>query len=118
MVLIGLVWLSSAGEQSSATEELTFSMVQADIANGAKLYDVRTPAEFAAGHFSGAINYSVETLEAGKLPSDPTTTKLYVYCRSGNRSATAASILEKAGYQVVDLGGLPNVQALGGTLVQ
>ncbi len=70
------------------------------------LIDVRTPEEFASGHIPGAINISVQTLpdRLDEIPIDET---LVVYCRSGNRSATATDILVDAGYSpVYDLGGI------------
>ena len=118
VIIGGFLWLASANGSSAKSDDMTFATVEADVAKGAKLYDVRTPAEFAAGHFAGAINYPLQDLEAGKLPNVPTSTKLYVYCQSGNRSGLATKILRDAGYEVVDLRGLSNVQAIGGTLAK
>jgi len=70
---------------------------------GAALLDVRTPEEFGAGHLDGAINISVDSL-AARIAELPRDRELVVYCRSGNRSARAASILVGAGRQVHDLG--------------
>lgn len=70
------------------------------------LLDVRTPAEFAEGHIPGAVNISVESL-ASRLDEVPQDQTVVVYCRSGNRSATAANILADAGYSsIYDLGGI------------
>jgi rhodanese-related sulfurtransferase len=70
------------------------------------LIDVRTPEEFDSGHIQDAINISVETLP-DRLTEVPGDLPIVVYCRSGNRSATAARILVSAGYQpVYDLGGI------------
>lgn len=77
------------------------------------LLDVRTPEEFNSGHIPGAVNISVETLAArlSELPADKT---IVVYCRSGNRSATAAQILAEAGYSsIYDLGGINTWAAQG-----
>lgn len=69
------------------------------------LLDVRTPEEFQAGHISGAVNISVQTL-AQRLNEVPTDKPVVVYCRSGNRSNTATSILDNAGYtNVYDIDG-------------
>jgi rhodanese-related sulfurtransferase len=70
------------------------------------LIDVRTPEEFDTGHITGAINIAVEDLteRLGEVPGDQ---PVIVYCRSGNRSATAARFLIEAGYSpVYDLGGI------------
>ena len=70
------------------------------------LLDVRTAAEFNGGHIPGAANISVEML-AQNLDEVPRDKPVVVYCRSGNRSAQAAQILDEAGYtNVYDLGGI------------
>lgn len=77
------------------------------------LIDVRTPEEFASGHIPGAINISVESLP-DRLNEIPTDQTLVVYCRSGNRSATATEILLDAGYSpVYDLGGIQDWVSAG-----
>ena len=77
------------------------------------LIDVRTPEEFASGHIEGAVNIPVEEM-AGRLDEIHGDTLIVVYCRSGNRSATAARILTEAGYaSVYDLGGIQDWIAEG-----
>jgi rhodanese-related sulfurtransferase len=70
------------------------------------LVDVRTPEEFATGHLPTAVN--IPHTEIGARP--PTTDKgalIVVYCRSGNRSTTAAGVLEGLGYtNVVNFGAI------------
>ena len=114
----GLVWFGNAQQQDSPEPALTFATIQKDTAAGAMLYDVRTSEEYNAGHFDKATLWPVEDMEKGKLPDVPKDTKLYVYCRSGNRSSQAAAILKDAGYtNIADLGGLPDVQEIGGVFV-
>lgn len=72
----------------------------------ALLVDVRTPGEFAGGHIEGAINIPLPDLSERKhemkgLGNSP----VVFYCRSGNRSAAAVSLLEKQGYSHVYNGG-------------
>jgi len=77
------------------------------------LIDVRTPEEFASGHINGSVNIPVEEMQ-GRLDEIPGDTPIVVYCRSGNRSATAARILTEAGYApVYDLGGINDWIAQG-----
>jgi len=77
------------------------------------LLDVRTPEEYASGHIADSVNINVETL-ADHLDEVPRDVPVVVYCRSGNRSATAAQILLDAGYkQVYDLGGIQDWVAAG-----
>ena len=88
------------------------------VASGAKLYDVRTADEFASGHFAKAENWSLQDMQAGKMPTVAKDTKIYVYCHSGNRSSQSAALLQQAGYtNVTDLHGVANVESLGGKLV-
>lgn len=76
------------------------------IAEGAALVDVRTEAEYAAGHLEGAINIPVQVLP-NRLDELDATRPTVVYCRSGGRSARAASILDQAGFQrILDAGAM------------
>ena len=73
---------------------------------GAVLLDVRTAEEFAGGHIPGSVNVPLDRLEqvARRAEKD---TPLFVYCRSGARSASAAAVLEQEGYgQVRNIGGI------------
>lgn len=112
----GLIWLNQSKKDDTAPS-MTFAAVTQDVKNGAKLYDVRTADEYKAEHFKGAINWSLQDMQAGKLPDVAKDTKIYVYCHSGNRSGQATTILKNAGYiNITDLHGLPDVQAIGGKL--
>lgn len=95
-----------------------FSQIQAAIASGAQLLDVRTPEEYAAGHIEGATNFSLQDIQAGKRPSGSKSQAIYVYCHSGNRAGQAAAILQNAGYSnVIDLGAIAHVESIGGKVV-
>lgn len=86
-------------EKSEATAR-AHSLVE----QGALLLDVRTAEEYGAGHLAGAVNIPVQQL-AERLSEVGTRERpVVVYCRSGGRSAQAASLLQRAGYQVCDLG--------------
>jgi phage shock protein E len=72
------------------------------------LVDVRTEAEFTEEHIPGALLVPVDELEslAPEMIPDKEATYI-VYCRSGNRSATAAQQLIDMGYQnIYDMGGI------------
>ncbi|EEI94326.1 rhodanese-like protein [Sphingobacterium spiritivorum ATCC 33300] len=74
------------------------------IKDGAFLVDVRTPAEFAEGSVKGAVNIPLD-----KIPTELSKFKgkenIVVFCRSGNRSGQAKSILEQNGFHNVINGG-------------
>ena len=98
---------------------LTLNSIESDLAAGAKLIDVRTPEEYMTGHAPGSVNLPLDSIFAGTKPSDDTSTKVYVYCRSGNRSAQAAQKLRDLGFaNITDIGGLADWQSLGGSLIQ
>lgn len=80
-----------------------------------QLIDVRTPAEFAAGHIVHAKNIPLNDILTNKLPDTITKdSPVYVYCRSGSRSHQAAKYLVEAGYNnVYDLGSMQDVTQLG-----
>ncbi|WP_353987722.1 MBL fold metallo-hydrolase [Ruicaihuangia caeni] len=82
----------------------TVSPEELDEFDHALLLDVRSKAEYAAGHLPGA-----EQLSAGRalwnldrLPSEGT---IVSYCRSGLRNSVVASALRRAGFDVVELEG-------------
>jgi rhodanese-related sulfurtransferase len=77
------------------------------------LVDVRTTEEFASGHIAGSVNIVLDTIEA-RLNDIPRDRPVVLYCRSGNRSAQAATLLAKAGYtNILDLGGINEWVAQG-----
>ena len=73
-----------------------------------KYTDARSPQEFQQGHIPGAILLPLDQLEdeiAYLIAAYDQS--IYLYCRSGRRSALAADILRDMGYTAVyDLGGI------------
>lgn len=66
--------------------------------------DVRRADEFAAGHIPGALN-AVHTRLPALTQLVPKDKRIIVNCRSGVRSARAASYLQRHGYDVTNLAG-------------
>lgn len=95
-----------------------FAAVQEEVNSGqAFLIDVRTPEEFNTGHFENATNVPLDKIQKGSLPVNDKSKKIYVYCRSGNRSSQAVNRLKAIGFtNVKDLGGIDDVKKIGGTL--
>ncbi len=74
---------------------------------GAMLLDVRTPEEYADGHVEGSVNLPLQQIEQAAQLITEKGTPLFVYCRSGGRSAQATARLVKMGYtKVTDIGGI------------
>ena len=100
-------------------KEVVFAGIQKDLESNDKLFDVRTPEEYSEKHFAGAENLPIQDIEAGKMPDIDKSTKIYLYCRSGVRAASAAKYLSEAGFvNVVNLGGLSDVENIGGEYVE
>lgn len=72
-----------------------------------QLIDVRTPEEYNQGYIKGAEN--IDFLAEGFLSGFDSLNKkepVFIYCRSGNRSAKASKQLVEAGFtKVFDLQG-------------
>jgi phage shock protein E len=67
-------------------------------AAGARIVDVRTPAEFEQGHVPGSLNLPLDQLMARMGELDPEET-LLLCCASGGRSAMAKLVLDREGYR-------------------
>lgn len=84
--------------------------------DGAFLLDVRESAEFNAGHAPQARNVPLRQLTA-RLDSLPDDRTIVTVCRSGARSAAAARLLARQGYNVVNLSGGMNAWQRAGLRV-
>ena len=74
---------------------LFLPLINADV-----VIDVRTPDEWSSGHIENAMN--VEWQDILNISNSVTKDeKIYLYCRSGNRSGRATQILIDAGYSNV-----------------
>jgi phage shock protein E len=99
-VIVAFLLWKRAGQIDSAEAH---RLVQ----EGAKLVDVRSPGEFAAGHIAGAVNIPVGDLRARADSLGAKDRPVVLYCASGSRSAMARSTLMGLGFtQVYNLGGM------------
>ncbi len=105
MLLVVVVVLGLRSSRAQSADAVSGDSARVLVDDGALLLDVRTPAEFAAGHIDGAVNLPVDALLAGAAIPAADGQSIVVYCRSGQRSAIAASRLRERGYtSVYDLG--------------
>jgi phage shock protein E len=91
-----------ANEARTRIKEISPDESRALADAGAILIDVREEKEFKAGSIAGAIHISRGQL-AGRIAAavpDPST-PIVCFCAVGHRSAIAADILQKLGYQHV-----------------
>jgi len=100
--LFGTLLMLGTAQPSQAQQ--TQTNLKEIIHNGALLVDVRTPEEFAEGHVKGSVNIPVDQIQQN-LKRFQTKSPIVVFCRSGNRSARAKSMLEQNGINQVYNGG-------------
>ena len=112
VTLLAIVMLGAAGVVPTAVADDPAQAAGAEYVSQADLLarlerkdpdlvvlDVRTPAEFAAGHVPGARNISHDLLASRLAELAPLRDKQVVlYCRSGRRTLLAADVLHAAGF--------------------
>ncbi len=81
------------------------------------LLDVRTEEEFSEGHLENATHIPLQELNERINELEQFKGKeIIVYCRSGNRSKTATSILQTKGFHAVNMEG--GIKQWNGKIVQ
>ncbi|MBC9928705.1 MULTISPECIES: rhodanese-like domain-containing protein [unclassified Leucobacter] len=82
-------------------------------------FDVRTPEEWANGHLEGAHPLDFNSGDvAAAIPSLDPCGEYLVYCRSGNRSGQAMTLMQQAGIDnVTNLGSLEEAAEITGLKV-
>ncbi|HME12879.1 MAG TPA: rhodanese-like domain-containing protein [Candidatus Acidoferrum sp.] len=75
--------------------------------------DVRSPAEYAAGHLPGAVNIPMEQIEA-RLDDLRAGLPIILVCQAGTRARTVARLLEPARPDVAVLSGGTNAWVKAG----
>jgi len=120
LFVVALVAVVVAGCGGSATEEATtlpatvasetsgVALVSPEKAQeligagGVTLLDVRTPAEFAAGHIAGAENIDFYAADfADRIDALDRSERYVVYCHTGNRSGKASKSMAEKGFTYV-----------------
>ncbi|WP_447636370.1 rhodanese-like domain-containing protein [Flavobacterium microcysteis] len=104
IIIIGVVMLGIFKNLFGQKDNTELKEVLTD---NAYLVDVRTPSEFASGSVKGAVNIPLDKI-SGQLSKFKGKKNIVVFCRSGNRSSQAKSILEKNGFDNVLNGGTWN----------
>ena len=102
--LLTMVGTVTDSENITSIPSNTFTEFSAQL-DEYTILDIRTPAEFAAGHLDGAQNIDFYSTtfqqELQKLDRDKT---YVVYCRSGSRSKHAIQMMENLGFtSIVEL---------------
>lgn len=104
LVFLFLSIISCKSQTDSKTTVIDLSTLKTEaIGKDVQLIDVRTPAEYKAGHIDDAINIDVLEMktfvqEAEKLDK---TKPIYLYCKIGGRSKQASKKLEELGFTTI-----------------
>jgi len=83
------------------------------------IIDVRTIEEWNSGHLASAQHLELQLVAGGIEQLVPDKSQaLYLYCRSGNRSGQAKTLVEAMGYtNVINAGGVADAGALLNELI-
>ncbi len=96
-----------------AIEEVSVEELEAALANGARLIDVREPSEYAEFHVPGAV-----LVPLGSVPDNVDAFRregpTYVICKTGARSMRACEFLADEGVDVINVAGGSMAWRLGG----
>ena len=105
IIIIGLFLLTACATVKMSPKQAIDKMSEEE---NYIIVDVRTKEEYDEKHIKDAINIPLASI-GDKMPDElpDLDEKIYVYCRSGNRSHQAARRLNKLGYtNVIDIGGI------------
>lgn len=105
-IILFVLWSSCVQTKTEITT-LDITQFDTETAKDGVLIDVRTPEEYAEGHLPNAINIDVEDESfAGKVNEIKKNKNLYLYCRTGKRSARAVAIADTLGFKnIINLDG-------------
>lgn len=92
--------------------ELTREEIEAIKSGRAYLVDVRTSAELNEKSCHSAMHWDVQQMVEGRFPDIPKDRPVFVFCRSGGRSANAQRLLGGNGFtDAHNIGGIDHVPA-------
>lgn len=98
----GMAAWQAAGLSIQGGGAISVDEASPPVANGALFIDVREPDEFATGHLEGAVNIPLGSLQS-RADGLAGRHAIVVYCQAGDRSASAVSLLERAGIRARSL---------------
>lgn len=106
-ILVLLLFLLSSYWMTAQFKSVPIASWDADQSEQAILVDVRTEEEFDLGHLCGALNIDFKAADfKANIQKLPKSTPVYLYCKTGIRSGSAATILEELGFEnIINLEG-------------
>ena len=103
----GTTATTTADDASGGAPAAGIEAATAALDEGRIVIDVRTVEEYDAGHIDGAERIGIADADfADRIAALDPDEAYVVYCRSGNRSAQAVSVMAGAGLDVVDGGAM------------
>ena len=98
--ILNILALSAISKSKENSTDVEASDIGKLVKNKEFLLDVREEYEYQDGHIKGAVNLPLREI-LGKKDSLPKDKDIYVYCRSGHRSADAVNFLKSLGFEKV-----------------
>ena len=98
--ILNILALTALGKNQKNSDDVEANNIENLVKNKEFLLDVREEYEYQEGHIKGAVNLPLREILSQKdsLPKDK---DIYVYCRSGHRSADAVNFLKSLGFEKV-----------------
>ena len=98
--ILNILALTALGKNQKNSDDVEANNIENLVKNKEFLLDVREEYEYQEGHVKGAVNLPLREILSQKdsLPKDK---DIYVYCRSGHRSADAVNFLKSLGFEKV-----------------
>ncbi len=98
--ILNILALTIIGKNEENSNDIEANNVENLVKNKEFLLDVREDYEYQDGHIKGAVNLPLREILEKKdtLPKDK---DIYVYCRSGHRSADAVNFLKSLGFEKI-----------------
>ena len=98
--ILNILALSAISKSEENSTDVEANDIENLLKNKEFLLDVREEYEYQDGHIKGAVNLPLREI-LGKKDSLPKDKDIYVYCRSGHRSADAVNFLKSLGFEKV-----------------
>ena len=98
--ILNILALSAISKSEENSTDVEAGDIEKLVKNKEFLLDVREEYEYQDGHIKGAVNLPLREI-LGKKDSLPKDKDIYVYCRSGHRSADAVNFLKSLGFDMV-----------------
>ena len=93
---------STYAQKAKPAKDISVAKLERKMSKNIQLVDVRTAKEFKDGHIGNAVNIDVNSKEfISNIQQLDKNKKVYVYCRTGKRSAMAAKKLDSLGFKKI-----------------